>query len=463
MKSRMSVTVVLLVAVLSMFLLTSTLSMGAAPALAGEIVFGGNWVELPFLMDLYREYEKLHPGVKIKTQVVPGPPELWVWLSAQLAARTTPTLITMQPETISTVKKIVQPLDSYYRKKNPYTGNIWKDDIDPNILRICSLGTRTQLAYPTVLLTTRLVYNKNNLTKLGINVSPQWTFSDLITAMTKLKNAGFIAYALGGMYDLQVSWHTWAFVEAFVIRNKLKQLDVLPKDGTLTTEEYARGFKKGFLDPVGDPAWADAFKHIKQLLSFHQKGAIGDWGYDQARMTGKTGFMWEGSWVTATLLNQLKEAGNPWEVGTLPFGTFPPIVEGGKKIELPSLNNTLGVILTKDSSENQKKIAVDFLMWLHSEKPQKVLGAVFGMSVNKNVKVEGEIPRLFAPIPGERPVVYAMALVMDAQVAQDQTVAWQSWFLEKTSDAELLNSLKTIFLNGANRTIANEKFDTSKW
>jgi ABC-type glycerol-3-phosphate transport system substrate-binding protein len=367
-------------------------------------------------------YKEVQPGVEIEEIYFPQgamPDEVYQWVKTRQAAREVPTIVN------STVDEWFSPaleragkapwvaVDSYLQEVNPYTGNIWVDDQDYNLIRWRSaINDRTHIyGIATTKYKAAWMYNKTIFDELGLT-EPK-TYSEWFALNDTLKENGVIPLAeFGGAF--RWSHFTWilfgclgrtdwnAFAGAgrdfptldrkleWALCDKWRQdrpwvhegYDVLKKFSTYCTE--------GFLG-------MDPGQTIELFMQGKATQLYVDQGYlkviDSAREDGQ--FEWEiSAFPTPTP-----------DVGLFSQGVIDnmgPMADDGENFGAWVI---AGAHVRKDKEENQVKMAVDFFRFLTSPQVQEMyVNDLLNLPVNPNV--EPKDPRIAAWLKNPEQIEY---------------------------------------------------------
>jgi len=125
--------------------------------------------------ELMREYERLHPNVKLVQEAMPGNvyPQ---WLSTQFIARTTPDLVQMiglpYQQMVAFYNRYCIPFTPYIGKPNPYNagtdleGVPWRKTLKDGLASGYISEMQEYMAVALSRASVRIIYNKDMLKKL---------------------------------------------------------------------------------------------------------------------------------------------------------------------------------------------------------------------------------------------------------------------------------------------------------
>jgi multiple sugar transport system substrate-binding protein len=344
--------------------------------------FGPAWDQL------VAKFEKDNPNITVKTNVLPL--SSWAATSAaQLTAGTAPELIFNQ--TTHTPDQIVS-LDSYLKKKNPFSssGNPWIDDFNgkyfagPNGLGKTVAGHYE--AIPFNLVSVGIYYNKNILSKAGVDVSSLSTFDGFTKACGVLKKAGYAPLATDSG-NLPVGWTVTA-LGSMLLNSELASINQFASDGKpgtstpVTFKSVAHAYLTGALNLATDPGAAETLKLLKK---FYDNCATPNWSgiQSQGSFTGGTDFPGGKAamaWGTNFASTSLATA--HFKYGTLPFPEVSKSdskVATGKPAQFGVNNGGTAYMIPAYIKGKQRAAAITFLEYMSSPKVQTWLDKTGGI------------------------------------------------------------------------------------
>jgi multiple sugar transport system substrate-binding protein len=344
--------------------------------------FGPAWDQL------VAQFEKDNPTITLKTNVLPL--SSWAQTSAaQLTAGTAPELIFNQ--TTHTPDQVVS-LDSYLSKKDPFssTGNPWIDDFNgkyfagPNGLGKNPAGHYESI--PFNLVSVGIYYNKDILSKAGVNVSSLSTFDGFTQACGVLKKAGYAPLATDSG-NLPVGWTVTA-LGSMLLNTELNRINQFATDGTpgtntpITVKSAAHAYLTGELNITTDPGFAETLKVLKK---FFDNCATPNWSgiQSQGSFTGGTDFPGGKAamaWGTNFASTSLATAG--FKYGTLPFPEVSKSdskVATGKPAQFGVNNGGTAYMIPAYIKGKQRDAAITFLQYMSSPKVQTWLDKTGGI------------------------------------------------------------------------------------
>jgi len=175
------------------------------------------------LEKLAEEYEKLHPNIKIELTVIAQEFETWIRTRMAAGGDLVPDLYNANYTSGYDRQGKLVALNKYLDSVSPYTGKIWKDSFDPNIIgRYRYAGNHYMMPFDYVEIA--VFYNKDIFKKLNLQIPKTW--KEWIATCEKIKEAGYVPLAIGGNAD-----SFWAGDMGWLVRllGDVYLRDLLPK------------------------------------------------------------------------------------------------------------------------------------------------------------------------------------------------------------------------------------------
>ncbi len=340
--------------------------------------------------EMAREYQKTHPGVIVIQDAIPEG-TYGQWVSTQLMGGTAPDIMqvgAMLPDNIwlSYYNRYFLPLSRYVNAPNPH--NAGTDIADLPLRQTYKDGMKTAyvtemqeyMSVPLSQFGVRIFYNKDLLKKItGSDVAPL-DYRQFLAVCEKIRDttnpvsgAAYIPIA-GSAYHFG-HWDSMMFSP--VTYGALRRAD-FNRDGFVGNDETFVAFKTGLLD-FTYPSYALWLKMLREVTDYFQVGYTG-LGRDEAVFLfaqQRAVFMTTGTWDARSLQEQAK---GQFEVGIMDFpipSRDDPVYGGvveGRIYESPGAGFRFGV--NRDSKHVD--VAVDFLMFLASQKGNEKLNAIIG-------------------------------------------------------------------------------------
>ena len=340
--------------------------------------------------EMAKEYQKTHPNVVIIQDAIPEG-TYGQWVSTQLMGGTAPDIMqvgAMLPANIwlSYYNRYFQPLSRYVNAPNPH--NAGTDIADLPLRQTYKDGMKTAyvtemqeyMSVPLSLFGVRIFYNKDLLKKLtGRDEAPR-DYREFLAVCEQIRSA---VNAVTGQPYIPIAGSAYHFghwdgmMFSPVTYGAFRRAD-FNRDGFVGNDETFVAFKTGLLD-FYYPPYALWLKMLREVTDYFQVGYTG-LGRDEAVFLfaqQRAVFMTTGTWDARSLQEQ---AEGQFEVGIMDFPipsrddpVYGQVVEG-RIYESPGGGFQFGV------SRNSKNVdvAVDFLLFLASQKGNEKLNGIIG-------------------------------------------------------------------------------------
>lgn len=340
--------------------------------------------------EMAREYQKTHPNVVIVQDAIPEG-TYGQWVSTQLMGGTAPDIMqvgAMLPGNIwlSYYNRYFFPLSRYVNSPNPH--NAGTDIADLPLRQTYKDGMKTAyvtemqeyMSVPLSLFGVRIFYNKDLLKQLtGRDVAPR-DYREFLAVCEQIRSA---VNAVTGQPYIPIAGSAYHFghwdgmMFSPVTYGAFRRAD-FNRDGFVGNDETFVAFKTGLLD-FYYPPYALWLKMLREVTDYFQVGYTG-LGRDEAVFLfaqQRAVFMTTGTWDARSLQEQ---AEGQFEVGIMDFPipsrddpVYGEVVEG-RIYESPGGGFQFGV------SRNSKHVdvAVDFLLFLASQKGNEKLNGIIG-------------------------------------------------------------------------------------
>jgi raffinose/stachyose/melibiose transport system substrate-binding protein len=340
--------------------------------------------------EMAREYRKTHPNVVVVQDAIPEG-TYGQWVSTQLMGGTAPDIMQaggMLPGNIwlSYFNRYFTPISRYVNAPNPH--NAGTELADVPFRRTHKDGMKTAyiaemqeyMTVPLSLFGVRIFYNKDLLKKLvGRDVAPR-DYRDFLAVCEEIRH---ITNSVSGQPYIPIAGSAYHFGQwdgmmfSPLTYGVFRRAD-FNRDGFVGNDETYVAFKTGLLD-FYYPPYALWLKMLREVTDYFQAGYTG-LGRDEAVFLfaqQRAVFMTTGTWDARSLQEQAK---GQFEVGIMDFPipsrddpVYGQVVEG-RIYESPGGGFQFGV------SRNSKhpEVAIDFLLFLASQKGNEKLNAIIG-------------------------------------------------------------------------------------
>ena len=149
-------------------------------------------------------YQQLHPNVNIEVNYLPNSrfTDLYPWIDTHIAASTMPDIMVMftrvTPAQEADGNTPYVELGPYFAMENPYTGNVWKDEVpDAPVQRHKTWGLEGVYFWPPQLAAAGFLYNKDIFAAEGLE--PPTTWDEFYDLLVTLKERGYdVPFTLDG-------------------------------------------------------------------------------------------------------------------------------------------------------------------------------------------------------------------------------------------------------------------------
>ena len=340
--------------------------------------------------EMARLYREKHPNVIIVQDAIPEG-TYGQWVSTQLMGGTAPDIMqvgAMLPDNIwlSYYNRYFAPLTRYVNTPNPH--NAGTDIADLPLRRTFKDGMKTAyvtemqeyMSVPLSQFGVRIFYNKDLLKKITGSDTAPLDYRQFLAVCEKIRNttnpvsgAAYIPIA-GSAYHFG-HWDGMMFSP--VTYGAFRRAD-FNRDGFVGNDETFVAFKTGLLD-FTYPSYARWLQMLREVTDYFQVGYTG-LGRDEAVFLfaqQRAVFMTTGTWDARSLQEQ---AAGQFEVGIMDFpipSRDDPVYGGvveGRIYESPGAGFRFGI--SRDSKNLD--VALDFLLFLASQKGNEKLNAIIG-------------------------------------------------------------------------------------
>ncbi len=330
------------------------------------------------LQKIIDEYNRLHPDVKVRQQIIMGVGSSFVrWCVTQIIGGTPPDIMEYHAGFRSYLGSYFTGLGKYVGQPNPYNRGTdlektpWKDTFYGGMYGSWEPELMDYYSIPNTLYTLRFYYNKDIFRKvLGSDKQPE-TMMEFIEMCRKIKKSGIIPVIVQNADGVQgvvffrtiLSQIGWTFE---------KELD-FNHDGIIQPAEFMRAFyRHGF--KFTDPRLKAEFEVMRKFAGYWSRGfnAIGTTVAPFMFIQQRGACYLGGSWLGRQMLDSCK-----FDLGCFPFPLLTakdPVA--GKFYCGPWGENTTqpGMSLAVADGPN-KDVAIDFLRFLTSRKNNAAFNA----------------------------------------------------------------------------------------
>ncbi len=340
------------------------------------------------LNEMAREYQKLHPNVRIVQDAVPDT-IYGQWLSTQFMGNTAPDIVQVgklpAQQMLTYYNRYCLPLSEYVNRPNPYNnGNEFENT---SLRQTYKDGMRSgyvqemqeYMSIPLSQFTTRIFYNKNLLKELTGLTSPPKTYREFLDACRKIKGC---KDKLGRQYAPIVgsTFHfgMWTGPMADMLTYELMDKADFSRDGFVGNDELYVAIMTGLLSFKSRPVEA-RFQMIRELADNCQPGFTG-LGRDEGVFMfaqQRAVFITTGTWDARSLMNQCK---SHFDLGIMDYpipGNDDP--KYGDVVKGPRYENPFtGFPFSVVNTGLHKEQAIDFLLFISAKSQNEKLNRIIG-------------------------------------------------------------------------------------
>lgn len=282
-----------------------------------DIVSGDNQKPLHQFARIAKEWEKLHPGVKIKFIRQPVG-DYRTWMITQLKGGMAPDIMWAQGDWCNEDAKygFFAQLDPYLNKPNRYIpGNKrWLDIFYQGATNTKRASNGTLYALPIDQVETGIFYNKDIFKKAG--VKPPKTWAQMMEVCKKLKKAGYIPMQCDAQTEGELGWAKIILADQ-LWNDKIPLMDVRKQSAGgfpgVDPQEFVRAYKKGIWS-VHNPRYKEQLRILKEWAPYWNKDFLATTG-DRLFRTGKAAMQWNGGWYMPRIEHD--------PLRTFDYGVFP--------------------------------------------------------------------------------------------------------------------------------------------
>ncbi|MBB6672980.1 ABC transporter substrate-binding protein [Cohnella nanjingensis] len=425
---------------------------------------------------IIEDYQKQHP--KIKVEIVKAPTssreEYLTWMTTQIAAGEAPDIAWTSDSLQGFVEKEwLLPLDSYLGQDNPFGDQnvTWIDSFtNPELFRKFPNGS--YYSVPIVQAAgsaTTFYYNIDIFKQLNLSVPQTW--QQLLDALKKAKEAGYIAAIPVVENKGPTLWQMGAQVSIPLTTNLLGDFNYTGAKSAveLKGDEYIRAIKKGIVS-MDRPEFREIWRLYKEWAQMWPDGwATQDMMplWREGKVAVREGGMWE-------LQQELSDTKRQFKWGVFPM---PAVGSDSSKyaVDLPKSKgfqkNTssmfdLGIVKPTVEKKGTTEAAIRFLQYLTTAKVNEYMVNEVPQGL-PTVKGAATLPLFDAIKESESPVYPEINIPMNVWINSEarDTIGRNAamWIQNKLPDDKFFANVEKALTEGADKSIKEQKLDTSKW
>ncbi|MCX6378799.1 MAG: extracellular solute-binding protein [Armatimonadetes bacterium] len=267
-----------------------------------EVSTGDNPKPLHEMTRLAREFERLHPGVRIRFIKNPVG-EYRTWMRTQLQGGLAPDVMWAHSTWCNDDAKYgwFVNLDPYLAKPNPYCApeargaKRWGDLFYADATNAKRAPDGHLYALPIDQVETAIYYNKDLFRQAG--VQPPNTWAEFIALQKRLKKRGVLPFLMTAQLEMRLSW-AQAILNDQLWGDKMPMMDVRATGSAgfagVDEQEFIRAYKKGIFS-LQDPRYREKLRLLKEWSQYWAPGALAA-NDDRLFRLGKVAMWWDGSW-----------------------------------------------------------------------------------------------------------------------------------------------------------------------
>lgn len=442
---------------------------------------------------LAREYERLHPNVQVKVQIMPSNGyETWLRTQIPGAGEKAPDLFNANFAWGMYEKGLLVNLAPLLHKRNPYTGRVWRDTLNAQFLEKYKVGGGVAFV-PIDFVEIGFYYNASLFRTLGLQ--PPRTWEQMLQMAARIREAGYLPFAVPGNADSYwsgtVGWIVRFFTDAYT-RQWVPLVMSRPGDWDYDPQRNGN-FRLNLSDPYNDSLviingerlldavrrrrirfdterFAELYSHIKQFSRYWQRGFHGANSITAYNLflTGRAAILLEGSWLIGDLMQDMSDLPPR---SRFDWGVFavPPLTSS--RFRIPPFRGVggpglvLGVV--KKSPEQVSRV-LDFLMFLSSPRGAQILvdealrnrRPLSGPMLIPGVKMPPQMQAYYSPFEGRGFEKLSFRGLLDEQESVWQWTVWAQRYMEGLSTLEaFLKRYQRLMEEAVPRVIAMQRLD----
>jgi len=445
------------------------------------------------LEQVAREYEALHPQVRVKIQIMPSNGyETWLRTQIPSGGANAPDLFNANYAWGMYERGLTINLSPFLTQRNPYTKRVWQETLSVQFLEKFKVGGDVTFI-PLDFIEIAFYYNVDLFERLGLQ--PPRTWERMLQQAERLRAAGYLPFAVPGNADSYwagtVGWIARFFSDAYT-RHLVPLVLSRPGDWDYDARRNAR-FRLNLNDPYND---AYVVTNSERLLAAIQKGQI---RFDDARFAeiytriqefsrywqrgfhganAQTAYHLFLTQRAAILLDTSQQIGQILrDMDDLPprarfrWNVFPVPPLTTSRFRVPPFRGVggPGVVLgvVKKDPEQVRQV-VDFLMFLTTPRSARTLveqavrhrRPLIGPMLIPGAEIPETIRRYFRAFEGRGFEKMSFRGLMDEQQSVWEWTVWAQRYMEgRLSLEEFLQRYQQLMVGAVPRVIATQHLD----
>ena len=428
--------------------------------------------------ELVAEYEAAHPDVDI--ELVPNLPsgqDFETYLSARMAANQSPDIMWQQFNTRNQRGSTWWvPLNDIFDLPNPYIAagqpgsERWADSFQDYVLNQTRAADSNWYQASLDWVETGLFYNKDIFAAAGVDPANWKRWGDFVADMKKIKETQNVD-ALGSFMKQQ-GWSNWWWADDIFLTvawaDMASDLHMEKYDDPsrpwrqVTPEEIAKAIIDGKLVAT-DPRMDDYLRMNKEFVSLLPADYNGIASLDDLDVpffSGALASVWTGTWKNKSYVEQI-----PFNYGVTYLPPFTTDDAAGAqntayRVGGPSSCGQYGIAKSA-ADAGRLDLATDFLMFIAAPQNFEKLAVSHGgfIPMVKGAKA-GEVMANFTDISALPERLFSDP---SDRLGPENGDAWsqamQAYFLDQTDEAATKDVLQKLWMDGAMKLCADQKYD----
>ncbi len=425
---------------------------------------------------IIEDYQKENPNVKVEIVKAPtsSREEYLTWMTTQIAAGEAPDIAWPSDSLQGFVEKEwLLPVDSYLQQANSFgdANTTWMDSFtNPELFKKFPNGSYYAVPiFQAAGSATTFYYNIDIFKELNLSVPQTW--QQLLDALKKAKEAGYVAaipvvenkgptlWQLGGQVSIPL---TTAFTDEFNYTGAKSAAE-------MKGDEYLRAIKKGIVS-MERPEFREIWRLYKEWAQMWPEGwATQDMMplWREGKVAVREGGMWE-------LQQELSDTKRNFKWGVFPI---PSVGSDSSQyaVDLPkekgfqkNTSSAFDLAIVKPAVEKRgtTEEAVRFLQYLTTAEVNEYMVNEIPLGL-PTVKGAATLPVFDAIKESESPVIPEISIPMNVWISSEARDAIgrnaAMWIQNKLADDKFFANVEKAMTEGADKSIKDQNIDTSNW
>jgi len=374
--------------------------------------------------------------------------------------------------------------DPYLDAVNPMTGQPWRDQFLPGVLDVCKASDGRIYVIPFDVVKVAFFYNKSIFEALDLGIPTRWSQFMEVCREIDERSEDVVGYhvtpcAVGNSQPSGVVlWNLGTFCDS-LFRPKIPELDTrkpdpehpgkfLEPDGFIDEEELTRGYKLRIIDPMG-PEFVSVWRLFKDWSKYWVPdfNGMSDMDVRPKFLQQRAAMAMDGSWWCKTLPDDLNDLGpgREFDYGVFPL---PPVFDESYPYfhhpfgSLGSVGNGLSVTSVYDRRTIDDSVG---LVRYFSTPPVLLeASATLNLPTVKGYELPPRYEGFRPLIDGTFPFLkFVERWFPDAQAQDLWFREFQRYLDDRLTLDEYRKRVNEIVMEGVERAIVQNNYDTSRW